>query len=386
MKKYCKDIDISDINLITRAINECLSGKILRKDTLKLLSETSNLSVDKIKEKIINEGYSSISDIITSLAETLQKKIKERDYQFPPIWYSEKIDGSSQKLRRIGIQNIKQQIYDYIAVMGMDSFINRIGEYQCASIKERGQMYGIKSIQKWLRNKSIKYAGKCDIRKCYPSIDREKLMVFLSRHIENDLLLDLISHLIYSFEEGLSIGSYLSQFLCNLYLSEIYHEVSENMYRIRKKKNGTEQRVNLVMHTLFYMDDILILGSNAKDINKAMKLIIKKAEEMGLTIKDDWRVYQLTEDSFIDMMGVRIYRSHTTIRSKVFIRIRRTFKRAKQCIDTKQPMPLSLARKCISYYGILKNTDSFNFCQKYKVQRSISVAKRVVSREMKFVS
>lgn len=185
------------------------------------MSETSNLSVDKIKEKIINEGYSSISDIITSLAETLQKKIKERDYQFPPIWYSEKIDGSSQKLRRIGIQNIKQQIYDYIAVMGMDSFINRIGEYQCASIKERGQMYGIKSIQKWLRNKSIKYAGKCDIRKCYPSIDREKLMVFLSRHIENDLLLDLISHLIYSFEEGLSIGSYLSQFLCNLYLSKI---------------------------------------------------------------------------------------------------------------------------------------------------------------------
>ena len=54
--------------------------------------------------------------------------------------------------------------------------------------------------------------------------------------------------------------------------------------------------------------------------------------------------------------------------------------------EAKRGEPLSLARKCISYYGILKNTDSFNFCQKYKVQRSISVAKRVVSREMKFVS
>ena len=102
----------------------------------------------------------------------------------------------------------------------------------------------------------------------------------------------LIEKLIYSFEQGLSIGSYLSQHLCNLYLSQLYHEISENMFRIRKHKHGGHQRINLVKHVLFYMDDIIILGTNAKDIHKAMQLIIKYAKnKLGLMIKDDWFVF-----------------------------------------------------------------------------------------------
>ena len=43
-------------------------------------------------------------------------------------------------------------------------------------------------------------------------------MRFLKKHINK---------LISTFESGLSIGSYLSQFLCNLYMSQLYHEISE---------------------------------------------------------------------------------------------------------------------------------------------------------------
>lgn len=100
---------------------------------------------------------------------------RNNNIHFQPIWYKEKIDASSQKVRRIGIQNIKQQIYDYIAVEAMKDFLKRIGEYQCAALKGRGQSYGIKAIKRWMRNKNIRYAGQCDISKCYPSIDRNKL-------------------------------------------------------------------------------------------------------------------------------------------------------------------------------------------------------------------
>lgn len=56
------------------------------------------------------------------------------------------------------------------------------------------------------------------------------------------------------------------------------------------------------------MDDILILGSNAKDIHKAMKLITEKAKELGLKIKDNWIVFTTVmkrkdDGHFIDMMG-----------------------------------------------------------------------------------
>ena len=70
------------------------------------------------------------------------------DLTFVPIRYMNKKDRSSGKLRRIGIQDVYQQICDYIAVYSLDEIFQRFGEYQCASIKGRGQSYGVKSIKR----------------------------------------------------------------------------------------------------------------------------------------------------------------------------------------------------------------------------------------------
>ena len=274
------------------------------------------------------------------------------------------------------------------AVEAMKDFLRRIGEYQCAALKGRGQSYGIKAIKRWMRNKDIRYAGQCDISKCYPSIDRNKLMEFLRKYIKNEPLLELIAMLIMTFDTGLSIGSYLSQYLCNLFLSQIYHEIAENMYRIRKKRNGTIERVNLVKHQLFFMDDILILGTNAKDIHKAMKLIIQKADEMGLKIKDSWMVYttiakRKDDGHFIDIMGVRIYRQHITIRRRVFLRVRRSYKKAQSLVKQRKKIPVWLARKCMSYKGILDHTDSYNIKRRYNANKTIQICKGVISHESK---
>lgn len=280
MKTYCKTVDITDRKLIQKAVYKCLKKKYKRKDSLKMFSEYTGLPTDTIKGMFNEFGLNGMQPMVETVVDGVREEIIQGNIHFQPIWYKEKIDASSQKVRRIGIQNIKQQIYDYIAVEAMKDFLRRIGEYQCAALKGRGQSYGIKAIKRWMRNKDIRYAGQCDISKCYPSIDRNKLMEFLRKYIKNEPLLELIEMLIMTFDTGLSIGSYLSQYLCNLFLSQIYHEIAENMYRIRKKRNGTIERVNLVKHQLFFMDDILILGTNAKDIHKAMKLIIQKADEM----------------------------------------------------------------------------------------------------------
>ena len=97
----------------------------------------------------------------------------------------------------------------------------------------------------------------------------------------------LVDTLLKTFRKGLSIGSYLSQFLCNLYMSQLYHEISERMYHIRKRRAGGAERVNLVKHVLFYMDDIYITGTNAKLLNMAAKRIVSYAAKMGMTIKQE---------------------------------------------------------------------------------------------------
>mgnify|MGYP000364585174 CR=1 FL=1 len=115
-------------------------------------------------------------------------------------------------------------------------------------------------------------------------------MEFLRKYIKNEPLLNLIALLIGTFETGLSIGSYLSQYLCNVFLiADIPRNSRKNVQdqEEKKQRNGIMERIKLVLHQLFYMDDILILGTNAKDIHKAMKLITQKAEELGLKIKDN---------------------------------------------------------------------------------------------------
>ena len=388
MKTYCKKVDITDRKLIQRAVYKCLKKKYKRNDVHRMFAEYTGLSADFIR-RVLNEfGIKGLKPLVEMVIDGVREEIIQNNIKFKPIWYKNKIDASSQKVRRIGIQNIKQQIYDYIAVEAMGDILKRIGEYKCAALKGRGQSYGIKAIKRWMRNKNIRYTGQCDIKKCYPSIDRNKLLEFLEKRIKNKPLLGLIRRLVMTFDTGLSIGSYLSQYLCNLFLSQVYHAVAERMYRVRKKRNGTKKRINLVKHQLFFMDDMLILGTNASDIHKAMDMIMQKDKEMGLEIKDSWSVFTTVSKSkddghFIDIMGVRIYRQHTTIRRRVFLRVRRAYKNAIALIKQSKNVPLWLARKCMSYKGILDNTESHNIKKKYNTNKTIRICKGVISRESK---
>lgn len=305
----------------------------------------------------------------------IQNEIKSRNISFPEIWYREKLDGSSGKIRRIGIQNIKQQLYDYIAVEGLKPVLKRIGEYQYASIEGRGTTKGKGVISRWIRNKNMRYFVKLDVKKCFESIDHDKIMEFLKKLVKNEPLLNLIELLIGNFERGLSIGSYLSQYLCNLYMSILYHEIMENMYRIRRGKRG-EKRINLVRHCLIYMDDILMIGSRKRDLEKAVKQTIKKATEMGLEIKLNYQAKEI-DGNCIDMLGFKIYRTHTEIRGRTFLRVRRSFRRARKRLTE------GVARKCLSYYGYLKHTNSRRFQRKWKVRRTIKKCKGVIRNESK---
>ena len=388
MKTYCKKVDITDRKLIQRAVYKCLKKKYKRNDVHRMFAEYTGLPADFICGAMDEFGIKGLKPLVETVIDGVREEIIQNNINFKPIWYKDKIDASSQKVRRIGIQNIKQQIYDYIAVEAMRDILKRIGEYQCAALKGKGQSYGIKAIKRWMRNKNIRYAGQCDIKKCYPSIDRNKLLEFLGKRIKNKPLLDLVKRLIMTFDSGLSIGSYLSQYLCNLFLSQIYHDVAEKMYRVRKKRNGTLERINLVKHQLFFMDDFLILGTNAKDIHKAMGMIIQKAKDMGLEIKNSWSVFTTVskrkdDGHFIDIMGVRIYRHHTTIRQRVFLRVRRAYKKALALIKQNKKVPLWLARKCMSYKGILDHTESQNIKKKYNTSKTIHICKGVISYESK---
>lgn len=375
MKRLCKDVDITDRGLISKAVYACLNKKYKRNDVVKYLSQVSGIKQEYIRCIYYRYGKSAMYPFTEIVISEIQNEIKSRNISFPEIWYREKLDGSSGKIRRIGIQNIKQQLYDYIAVEGLKPVLKRIGEYQYASIEGRGTTKGKEVIAHWIRNKNMRYFVKLDVRKCFESIDQNKLMNYLRVKVKNEPLLDLIKLLLGSFERGLSIGSYLSQYLCNLYMSILYHEIMENMYRIRRGKRG-EKRINLVRHCLIYMDDILMIGSRKRDLEKAVKQTIKKATEMGLEIKLNYQAKEI-DGNCIDMLGFKIYRTHTEIRGRTFIRVRRAFRRAGNRLTE------VLAKKCLSYNGYLKHTDSKRMQKKLKAAEIIQRCKELMKNESK---
>ena len=65
--------------------------------------------------------------------------------------------GRNRDLNR---NDLAHYIHNYIM------FLNKIGTYQCASIKGRGQIYGKKAIEKWIRKnpKSCKWVWKGDVK------------------------------------------------------------------------------------------------------------------------------------------------------------------------------------------------------------------------------
>lgn len=370
MKRYCKNINILDIDFLTVCISDCLRKKWKRRDVLYYFIELTKLPKRKVKELIISDKKFLVSKAV----EQVRQELATRKLKLPTTWYKKKVDKSNCKIRVVGIQNIKQQLFDYVGVYGLSDLFKRFGEFQCASIPGRGPLWGVNHIRKWLKNKNSKYFVKLDVTKCFPSIPHDKLFALIDKYVANDNLKWLVCKLVGTMVEGLSIGSYLSQYLCNFYISQLYHEIKENMFYFRRGK-----RIGLVKHCLIYMDDILLIGVNASKLLQAVLRIVSYAKnELGLTIKPKWQITKITDTSFIDIMGFRIHRKIITVRKRVFLRLRRAYKRA-----ITRKITIRLARKCSSYKGYVDHSNLIKFAHKYKVYKTARIAKKVISNASK---
>ena len=364
MKRYCKDIDITDREFISNAVRDCIKKKLSRKDTIELFCQYSGLPYNAI-HRIVKCDYSKgyIDGLIETVIDGIRQEIIYQSYVVKPIHYKTKIDGNSGKVRQIGIQDVKQQLYDYIAAYGLlELFTAKIGYYQCSALENKGQIFGVKALKKWVDDHHIRYAIQSDIRHFYDTIDIDVLKDMLRRDVKNETLLHLTFFLIDTFDKGLAIGSYLSQLLACYYLSLAYHYVTEQCYRIRKHKDGTQSRVNLVEHALWFADDCILLGSNLKDLKKAHKLYAQFCmDKLHIEVKPDIKIIDL-RTGYIDMMGYKVSRKNVTIRSSDFIRLRRNQKRVESYHD--YYIPLHEARGFSSRSGALMHSDSKHYCKR----------------------
>ena len=350
MKTYCKGVDPSDINAIGKYVFEALSPKLKRKDYSEFMAGYCSLSGKEIRARARAgiKCYQELEDAVRGISMDVSARILDRDLRLDPIRYSIRTDGLSHKTRTIGIESVMQQLMEHVAVGCMEKmWAAKYEHHQYASIKGKGQLKGAKAIQKWTKTGKTKYFVKLDVRKCFQSLSRETAMRWLRRDIgKNELLLWFVDALLQMHGSGLVIGSLLSQFLCNYFMSYAYRYVM-GLHKVRRGK-----AVQLCSCALFYMDDILLCSTDRRNLLMATrKLISYLRASFDLEIKPDWNIRKHT-DCGIDMMGYVITaKGKLRVRPRVFLRARRAFMRSAAGDDR-----LKIQRRVSAYYGYFKAT------------------------------
>lgn len=330
---------ITDLENIKEAARKASLGKRHQFSVQRVLNNLDHYAT-KIKTALENEAYTPSPYITKRIADGTAKKEREIS---KPRFYPDQI------------------IHWAIMLQVEPIFMRGMYYYNCGSIKGRGSNHGQKAIRKWLDKdiRNTKYCLKLDISKFYPSVSNRVLKSQFRSVIKDQRALKLMDSIVDS-AKGLPIGNYTSQWFANFYLTGLDHFI--------KRQKGAKYYIR-------YVDDLVILGPNKRHLHKLLKAIAGYIVALDLTVKSNWQVFK-TDSRPLDFLGFRFYRSHTTLRRKTSLRIRR---RAEK-IGKKTRINQHDAAAIISYWGWIKRSNSYRFYTHYiKTHVSVNHCRKVVS-------
>lgn len=282
-------------------------------------------------------------------------------------------DVSSGKTRNLMIPKFCPfQIMHHMIINVASPYLMRGAyRYSCGSIKNKGGLYASKYLRAVLKRypKQTKYFVKLDVRHFYDNIDHRILKSKFRKVIKDERFLGIMDSVVDSIsgDKGLPIGNYTSQMFANFYLQDFDHYVKETL------KTGFYVR---------YMDDLVLIGSNKRALEKALAKVKDRLLNVEkLSTHGNERVYCVDDSHFIDFVGFRHYKSHTTIRRKIFRRLRRCVIRIFKKINTKKVIPKVYAERFYSYFGYMVNSDSNGFMNDYSVRSLLRPLSMVISKE-----
>lgn len=334
-----------------------LFEKITHIDNIRLAIWKS--SEGKRKQKRVKE----ILDNDLHYAHKIQRMLIEKTYR--PYRSEEKkiFDNSNLKERIINKPAYyPDQIIQWALMLVLEPVMMRgMYHYNCGSIPGRGTSFGQKAVRKWMTKdrKNTKYCLKMDIKKFYPSVKGHILKREIRRKVKDLDCLWLIDAII-DQEEGLPIGFYTSQWFSNFVLERLDHFIKQTLG---------------VTYYVRYVDDLVLFGRNKKQLHRVRQAVMTFLVDFELAIKENWQVFK-TACRPVDFLGYRFYPTHTTLRRRNALRIRRRV----QKIRRKGHLTFKDACAIISYWGWVKKSNSYLFYQKYiKPFVTIKQCKRKVS-------
>ena len=259
------------------------------------------------------------------------------------------------------------------------------------SIPNRGIDGARATVERWIQHDpEAKYFVKLDIRKFYENIKQDILKSQFRHIIKDEKILTIIDKTIEAIPCGVPIGAYSSQWFANFYLQSLDHFIVQGLYKTRRGK-----QINFVKHYLRYMDDLLLIGSSKRDLEKAIRAVMQYChDKLQIEIKPCWEIkliaarkvdeqgkkINLPHVGPIDICGYRFYKDHTEIRSGIFLHASRLAAKIEKRLARDGTILLLHAQGLNSLCGWFSHGDSEYFLANYVNNRvNINFLKEVIS-------
>lgn len=257
---------------------------------VKMVDENPGLYLSVIQYMLKNHTYEISLDDYT--VQTINDKGKERE-----LWK---------------LPYFPHRIIQWAILLQIEDVFHKVfTEFTCASLKGRGIHYALKRTRDIVNNHQdeSKYCLKMDVHHFYQNIDHEILKQMLRKKFKDKELLWLLDMIIDSRKPvGVPIGSYLSQYLANFYLSYFDHWLKEEL--------GCK-------HVVRYMDDIVIFDSSKERLHEwFIKIERYLKDNLKLEVKDNWQVFP-TNIRGVDFVGYRTFVGYTLLRKRTYKRFKR---------------------------------------------------------------
>jgi RNA-directed DNA polymerase len=230
--------------------------------------------------------YNLETEILSLQTELLNSMYRPGAYRYFKIF--------DPKERVIAVAPFRDRVVHHAVVRILTPIYERVFIYDSyATRPNKGTHAAIKRAQKFIQR--WPWYFKADIEKYFDHVDHDILLDIIERKIKDRRLLRLLERIIRNTTtegKGLPIGNLTSQFLANVYLDPLDHEI--------KDKLG-------VKGYLRYMDDFVLFGYSKRellDLNRVIEQFLSDRLRLRLKINSTW----LNRSSHgLSFLGMRIF-------------------------------------------------------------------------------